>query len=207
MHLYPQSLAYIQPHTLKYTQNLQSSHTDNSQGTRDMQTHVHLCKPYKPLSICKHRSRRADRLRHLPNVTYRDTKTHAQVHMLIYTDPGHVDTHRPQRYIDVGFHLRSQRQEDVHLRVEASRSCRHPLRCAQLAQRSQPCSETHTGLELQSVRHLRATKTASCSQMPVNVWADVSPLPAGRTWGPRRRWEKGKAPHLESSLASNRGRV
>lgn len=135
MHLYPQSLAYIWPHVLRYTQDLQSSHTDSSQGTRGMQTHVHLCKPYKPLPICRHRSRHADRLRHLPSVTYQDTKTHAPVHMLIYTDPGHVDTHRPQRCVDVGFHLGGQRQVDVQLRVEASRPCRHTLRCAQLAQR------------------------------------------------------------------------
>lgn len=54
----------------------------------------------------------------------------------------------------------------------------------------------HTGAWSHRHTHLRASKTVFCSQTPVNVWADVSPLPTGRAWGPWRRRKEGKAPHL-----------
>lgn len=54
----------------------------------------------------------------------------------------------------------------------------------------------HTGAWSCRHTHLRASKTVSCSQTQVDVWADVSPLPTGRAWGPWRRWKEGKASHL-----------
>lgn len=128
--------------------------------------------------------------------------------MLVHTDPGLVDIPHPEIMHRCGVTSRKPETGGLgQLSVEASRTLQaYPQMGTSSLRPSPPCSERHRGLGLQAqaISPPIPAKTASRSQMPVNVWADVSSLSTGRTWRPWRRWEEGKAPHLASSLASVR---
>lgn len=99
----------------------------------------------------------------------------------------------------------------MQVRAEARRPTQaHPVTCSNSLGGSQvmpPDTQSLGATGTGGHRHRRAARTGSRSHTLVNVWADVSPLSTGRTRGPWRRREKGKAPHLEFALATDQGHV